>query len=221
VETLSSVSTVVGDRGGVSGEGDTDDDAQRAIGEDENILIRVASGEQAALARLIDRHGHGLRVFASRYLGSVADAEDVVQDVFVSVWKHAARFDPAKGRASTWLYRITANRCIDARRRRSLRAFIGLDDMHDVLADEDPRADARVGARQELAIVRDGLARLPERQRMALLLRAVAGLDVPAIAEVMGASAGSVEQLLVRGRRSLRGHLTTVQSTKAHEGTST
>lgn len=144
-----------------------------------------------------------------------------MQDVFVSVWKHAARFDPVKGRASTWLYRITANRCIDARRRRSLRAFIGLDDVHDILADEDPRADARVGARQELAIVRDGLARLPERQRMALLLRAVAGLDVPAIAEVMGASAGSVEQLLVRGRRSLRGHLTTVQHTnEGHEGTS-
>ncbi|MBX9462637.1 MAG: sigma-70 family RNA polymerase sigma factor [Aquamicrobium sp.] len=205
----------------MSGEGDTDDDAQRAIGEDENVLVRIASGEQAALARLIDRHGHGLRVFAARYLGSAADAEDVVQDVFVSVWKHAARFDPVKGRASTWLYRITANRCIDARRRRSLRAFIGLDDVHDILADEDPRADARVGARQELAIVRDGLARLPERQRMALLLRAVAGLDVPAIAEVMGASAGSVEQLLVRGRRSLRGHLTTVQHTnEGHEGTS-
>ncbi len=206
----------------MSGAGDTGDDAARTTGEDENILVRVASGEQAALARLIDRHGHGLRVFAARYLGSVAEAEDVVQDVFVSVWKHAARFDPAKGRASTWLYRITANRCIDARRRRSLRVFIGLDDLHDLVADDDPGADARLGARQELAIVRDGLSRLPERQRMALLLRAVAGLGVPAIAEVMGASAGSVEQLLVRGRRGLRDHLETVQNANLnHEGTST
>lgn len=188
-------------------------DEPRASGEDESLLLRIASGEQAALARLIDRHGRGLRLFAARYLGSAADAEDVVQDVFVSVWKHAGRFDPDRARASTWLYRITANRCVDARRRRSFRAFIGLDDVPDTLADETRQADARMGARQELAIVRDGLALLPERQRMALLLRAVGGLDVPGIAEVMGASAGSVEQLLVRGRRTLRARMVTLRET--------
>jgi RNA polymerase sigma-70 factor, ECF subfamily len=197
----------------VSGTGDSSDDERGKLGEDAELLARVASGDQGALARLIDRHGRGLRLFAARYLGSAADAEDVVQDVFVSVWKHAARFDPAKGRASTWRYRITANRCIDAHRRRAFRVFIGLEDVQDMLADEDPRADARVGARQELALVRHSLSRLPERQRMALLLRAVADLDVPAIAEVMGVSAGSVEQLLVRGRRALREHMAKVVNT--------
>lgn len=206
----------------MSGTGVTGDDDQRRGREDDDLLSRVASGEQAALARLIDRHGRGLRLFAARYLGSAADAEDVVQDVFVAVWKHAARFDPAKGRAATWLYSITANRCIDARRRRSFRTFLGLDDMREMLPHEDPQADARVGARQELAIVRQGLSRLPERQRMALLLRAVGDLDVPAIADVMGSSAGSVEQLLVRGRRALRAHLMAVEnSDNNHEGTST
>ena len=87
----------------------------------------MASGDQAALAKIIDRHGRGLRLFAARLLGSSGDAEDIVQDVFVAAWKHAARFDPQKGRASTWLYRIAANRCIDQRRRKSFRAFIGLD----------------------------------------------------------------------------------------------
>lgn len=206
----------------MSGTGGTGDDEQRKGGEDDDLLIRVALGEQAALACLIDRHGRGLRLFAARYLGSAADAEDIVQDVFVAVWKHAARFDPAKGRAATWLYRITANRCIDARRRRSFRIFLGLDDMQEMLPDEDPQTDARVGARQELAIVRHGLSQLPDRQRIALLLRAVADLDVPAIANVMGSSAGSVEQLLVRGRRALRAHLMAVQdSDNNHEGTST
>jgi RNA polymerase sigma-70 factor (ECF subfamily) len=175
--------------------------------DDDRLLVRVASGDQAALAGIIDRHGRGLRLFASRLLGSAADAEDLVQDVFVAAWKHAARFDPAKGRASTWLYRIAANRCIDMRRRRSFRAFIGLDAMPDEPADEEPAADARVGARQELAVVRGGLAALPERQRMALLLRAVADMDVPDIAQVMGTSIGSAEQLLVRGRRALREHM--------------
>ena len=180
-------------------------------GEDERLLIRVAEGDQTALARLIDRQGRGLRIFAARYLGSAADAEDLVQDVFLTVWRQAGRFDPGKGRASTWLYRITANRCVDARRRRSFRAFIGLDDVEDSIAGEEPEPDARVGARQELAAVYHGLFRLPERQRMAVLLRAVADLDVPAIAEVMGASAGSVEQLLVRARRTLRERIARVQ----------
>jgi RNA polymerase sigma-70 factor (ECF subfamily) len=178
--------------------------------EDDRLLLAVASGDQAALARIIDRHGRGLRLFAARLLGSAGDAEDVVQDVFVAALKHAGRFDPAKGRASTWLYRIAANRCIDQRRRKSFRAFIGLDAIADEPAGDEPAADARVGARQELAIARGGLSALPERQRMALLLRAVADMDVPDIAAVMEVSVGSAEQLLVRGRRALRQHMASV-----------
>jgi len=208
-------------RASVSGAENSDDERRHELREDDDLLVRVGLGDEGALVRLIDRQGRGLRLFAARYLGSATDAEDIVQDVFVAAWKHARRFDPARGRATTWLYRIAANRCIDARRRRSFRAFIGLDDVQDAIAGDEPDADALVGARQELAVVRNGLSRLPERQRMALLLRAVADLDVPAIAQVMGASAGSVEQLLVRGRRGLRDHLARTQQTDGdRKGTS-
>jgi len=175
--------------------------------EDDHLLARIAAGDRAALARLIDRHGRGLRIFAARFLGGNADAEDVVQDVFVAVWKHAHRFDPLRARATTWLYRIAANRCIDMRRRRNLRAFLGLEDVQESLADDRPDAEAHVSARAEISAVRQGLLLLPARQRMALLLRVVADFDVPSIAEVMGTSRGSVEQLLVRARRSLRDHI--------------
>jgi RNA polymerase sigma-70 factor (ECF subfamily) len=175
--------------------------------EDDHLLARIAAGNQGALASLIARHGRGLRIFAARYLGNAGDAEDVVQDVFVSVWKNAGRFDPRRARVSTWLYKITANRCIDQRRRQALRRFIGLEDLESDLASEAPDAETSVSSRQELSAVRDGISGLPQRQRMALLLRAVADLDVPAIAEVMGTSAGSIEQLLVRARRGLRDHM--------------
>lgn len=180
--------------------------------EDDDLLARIAAGSQGALAQLIARHGRGLRIFATRYLGNLSDAEDVVQDVFVTVWKNAGRFDPQKARVSTWLYKITANRCIDQRRRQFLRNFIGLDDLDSDPASEAPDAEASVSDRQELAIVRGGIAALPQRQRMALLLKVVADLDVPAIADVMRTSAGSVEQLLVRARRCLRNYVA------AHEG---
>lgn len=175
--------------------------------EDDDLLAHIAAGSQGALAQLIARHGRGLRIFAARYLGNPSDAEDVVQDVFVTVWKNAGRFDRQKARVSTWLYKITANRCIDQRRRRFLRNFIGLDDLEDDPVSEAPDAEVRVSNRQELSMVRDGIAALPQRQRMALLLKVVADLDIPAIAEVMGTSLGSAEQLLVRARRGLRDHM--------------
>jgi RNA polymerase sigma-70 factor (ECF subfamily) len=175
--------------------------------EDDDLMARIAAGSQRSLAELIARHGRGLQSFAARYLGNSSDAEDVVQDVFVTAWKNANRYDPQKARVSTWLYKIAANRCIDQRRRRFLRNFIGLDDLECDPASEAPDAEARVSDRQELSIVRDGIAALPQRQRMALLLKVVADLDVPAIAEVMGTSIGSAEQLLVRARRGLRDHV--------------
>lgn len=172
--------------------------------DDRQLLSRIAAGEQLALRRLMDRHSRGLRLFSTRYLGNAQDAEDVAQEVFVSVWKHARRYDPAAGLPSTWLYRIAANRCIDLLRWRRLRNFVGLEQVEETLVTDEPEAGNIISARQEIAIVRAGLARLPDRQRMALLLRAVADMDVPAIAEVMGASVGSVEQLLVRARRALK-----------------
>jgi RNA polymerase sigma-70 factor (ECF subfamily) len=184
--------------------------------EDDDLLARIAAGDQAALARLIARHGRGLRMFATRYLGNAADAEDVAQGVFMSVWKKAGQFDPNRARASTWLYRITANRCADQRRRRFFRSFIGLDDLGADPASDSVNAETAIANRQELAIARAGIASLPERQRIALLLKVVADLDVPAIAEVMGASVGSAEQLLVRARRGLRDYMAAHQD---HERT--
>ncbi|MEP9380188.1 sigma-70 family RNA polymerase sigma factor [Aquabacter sp. CN5-332] len=175
---------------------------------DDTLLARIAAGEQGALSQLIARHGRGLRVFATRYLGNAADADDVVQDVFVSVWRHAGRFDPQRARASTWLYKITAHRCIDQRRRQTFRSVVGLEDIEDDLASDAPGAETTMQARQELSLARAGIARLPERQRMALLLKVVADLDVAAIGQVIGASTGSAEQLLVRARRALRDHMT-------------
>jgi RNA polymerase sigma-70 factor (ECF subfamily) len=175
--------------------------------EDATLLAGIAAGDQDMLVRLIARHGRGMRSFATRYLGTAGDAEEVVQDVFVTVWKHAARFDPSRGRVSPWLYKITANRCIDYQRRSALRGFMGLNDVEELIASDTPDAEAAISAKQQLVIVRDGISLLPERQRMALLLKVVADLDTAAIADVMGGSPGSVEQLLVRARRGLREHI--------------
>jgi RNA polymerase sigma-70 factor, ECF subfamily len=168
------------------------------------LLERIAAGDQRAFSALVDRHGRGIRIFAGRFLGNAEDGADVAQEVFLTVWRKASGFDPARGKASTWLYRIAANRCTDLSRRRAVLAFFGLDDDAGQIAADEPDAEAILSGRQALALARRGIAGLPARQRMALLLSVAAGMDAPDIAKAMDTSRGSVEQLLVRARRTLR-----------------
>jgi RNA polymerase sigma-70 factor, ECF subfamily len=179
------------------------DPGQEAIA----LMAEIAAGRETALARLMAIMGRDIALFAGRYLGNRADGEDIAQEAFLRVWRMAGSYDPGRAKVTTWIYRITVNLCIDRQRRnRFWRLFGRVDaqDMAGVLPDPAPDATAVVAGRQTLARVQAGIAALPERQRMAIMLCAVGGLETQEIAVAMGASAGAVEQLLVRARRQLR-----------------
>ena len=192
--------TIPGDRHSSKDPAIVTDASREALG----LMARMASSDQAALARLITLYGRGMRIVATRYIGDAAAAEDIVQEAFLRAWTEARRFDPARGSAAAWLYRIAINLCIDQQRRRRLVRFFGLDGEADVTETDDPGAEQIVQGRQNLARVRRQIAALPGPQRMAILLSAVAGMDGAEIAATMDRSRGSVEQLLVRARRTLR-----------------
>jgi RNA polymerase sigma-70 factor, ECF subfamily len=171
------------------------------------LMAQIAAGRETALAQLIALFAGDIVVFASRYLGNRADGEEVAQDTFLRVWRMAARYDPARAKVTTWIYRIAVNLCIDKHRRNRLWRFFGHQpaaDLADTLADPAPATPDIVAGRQRLGIARKAIAALPDRQRMAIMLSAVAGLETKEIALAMGASDGAVEQLLVRARRTLR-----------------
>jgi RNA polymerase sigma-70 factor, ECF subfamily len=177
---------------------------------DADLIAGMLRGETAAVGLLIGRHGRAVASVAARYLGNAADAEDVVQDTFLRVWQQAARFDPARGKAVSWIYAIAVRLCLDRLRRQKVRRIFGLGrglDAGELVADPGPGADETLAGREELALTRQALATLPDRQRLAILLAAVAGLDTAAIAEALDISPGAVEQLLVRARRGLRAAL--------------
>jgi RNA polymerase sigma-70 factor, ECF subfamily len=189
--------------------GNQDQDVDKPGTQDEAIQLmrEIALGRDAALTRLIAIYGRGLALYASRFLGSPSEGDDVVQDTFLRVWQTAGRYDPARAAVSTWIYRIAANLCIDRQRRGRFWRLFGQTDvqeMAEVLPHDSPDATSTVGARQELAAVRQAIAGLPDRQRTAILLAAVAGMDRNEIAAIMDTNAGAVEQLLVRARRTLR-----------------
>jgi RNA polymerase sigma-70 factor (ECF subfamily) len=170
---------------------------------DEALALRVAAGDQRAFAEIVRRHGGRLRALAVRFVGGAAEADDIVQEAFLSFWRTAGRWQPGGPALAAYLTRIAINRAIDGDRRRRLRRFFGLEDAADV-ADPAIPADVRMAGRRELAAVAKDIAALPARQRAAVLLTADGERTNAEIAEAMGLSTGAVEQLLVRARRTLR-----------------
>src|SRR5579872_7467848 len=85
---------------------------------DAEDVAKAGRGDRAAAARLVARHSPKLFVLARRMLGRQAEAEDAVQDVFLKLWTHAARWQPGAAKFETWLYRVTLNQCYDRLRRR-------------------------------------------------------------------------------------------------------
>jgi RNA polymerase sigma-70 factor (ECF subfamily) len=160
----------------------------------------VAAGDTEAFRRLIDRESPRLLRFALGMLGSLEEAEDVVQDTLVSLWENAARWTP-DARIGTWLHRVCYNRSIDRLRRRRPLAD---EDVLLGLADETPAADLALISKEETRDLHEALVRLSPRQRTAVLLFHFQDLPQREAAEVMGISETALESLLARARRQMR-----------------
>lgn len=194
----------------------------------EAALARARAGEEDAFRELTDPHRRELQVHCYRILGSVQDAEDLVQETLLAAWRGLDAFE---GRSSVraWLYRIATNRCLNAlrdsaRRPREVQAMveppeptrrtepIWLEPYPDVLlediADRSPGPEARYEAREaiELAFI-SALQSLPPRQRAALVLRDVLGFRNAEVADMLDTSEGSVKGALQRARATLEGRL--------------
>lgn len=132
-------------------------------------------------------------------LGSVVEAEDVVQEAYVKAYRalSTGEFD-GRANVSTWLYRVVTNQAIDAMRGRARRP------KPTDTADESTSDLASAEQKVALAELSDWMRDLPPDQRAALVLKAVEGLTSPEIAEILQCSEGAVEQRLVRARAALR-----------------
>ena len=152
---------------------------------------------------LVAARGQALLRLAYVLTGNAADAEDVVQDVFVQVWTRAAEWRPGQAKVSTWLYRVTANRCLDQHRRPKAQAL----DPEFEAADERPDAETVLGERQREAALQRAIGALPDRQRAAIALCYTGGLSNIEAAETLEISVEALESLLARARRTLRTQL--------------
>jgi RNA polymerase sigma-70 factor (ECF subfamily) len=170
---------------------------------DEALAGLIATGDRRAFGEIVRRHGGRLRSLALRFSGGAGEADDIVQETFLSFWRTAGRWQPGGPPLGAYLTRIAVNRAIDGDRRRRVRRFFGIEAAVEV-ADPQPATDAKLESKRALAAVAKDIAALPARQRAAILLAADGDRSNMEIGAAMGLSEGAVEQLLVRARRTLR-----------------
>lgn len=170
---------------------------------DAELAARAADGDPAAFGVLVDRHAGAARRVARALLGNDHDADDAAQDGFLAAWRAIDRFD-ARRPFRPWLMRIVLNAARDAGRRRVVRTTDALTPIH---ADTAPGPDREAGR----ALLRDrlagALARLPERQRVAVTMFDAEGYAHAEIADVLGVPEGTVRSDVFHARRALRDDL--------------
>jgi RNA polymerase sigma-70 factor, ECF subfamily len=173
--------------------------------DDVAIVHGMARGDSAALALLYDRYSGSMLALAQRIVGRGAEAEDVIHDVFLEAWRHAADYDQARGSVKSWLLLRTRSRSLDVQKSaRVSKQASGLDDAW--LAElGDPSRDTTAGA--DRARVRQVLVALPPEQREVLLLGYFEGLSSSEIAERIGAPLGTVKSRVAAALAALRSAL--------------
>jgi RNA polymerase sigma-70 factor (ECF subfamily) len=180
---------------------------------DDDLVRRLQAGEDTAFEELVRLHGPRMLAVARRYLPGEADAEDAVQDAFVSVARSIGAFEGGS-RLSTWLHRVVVNAALMRIRARGRRPERSADD---ATLEAATGSASRSGAscattegasKAELrSLVREEIDRLSEPHRIVLVLRDLDGMDLDQIAVVLGIGLTTVKMRLHHGRRALRAAL--------------
>ena len=175
--------------------------AARIAQQDEaDLVTRAAAGDRAAFGVLVERYAGVARRVARAVLGNPEDADDAAQDAMLSALVKLDQYDPRRP-FGPWLLRIVSNAATDRRRRRTVRRVEPLDPW---LAAGGPRPDTAAEQRALGERLRQALAELPERRRVAVVLFDVEGYSHAEIAGVLGIPEGTVRSEVFHARRRLR-----------------
>lgn len=174
-------------------------EAAKAV--DLDLVRRAGAGDRLAASELIVRHTDKIMGLCYRMLGERSAAEDAVQETFLRLWKNAGKWRDEGAKIETWLYRVAKNICLD-RLRKSGREVA--EDAAPEQADGADGAETQMIKADRAKAVKAALARLPDRQRLAIALCHYQEKSNIEAAEIMDVSVEAVESLLSRARRTLR-----------------
>ncbi len=178
---------------------------------DQELVTRLQSGDDCAFDEIMQRYKRPVCSFIYRMLYNETDADDAAQEVFLRVYRHIGRFK-ADGRRqfSTWLFQIARNQAIDVLRKRKRRPFsirVVSEDQGEEAISPERSADRVIALKEVEHMVARSIAKLPEKQKTAVILAEYHDLSHAEIAAVMKCSVKSVESRLGRARQTLRNEL--------------
>jgi len=177
---------------------------------DGELVRRVRIGDRSAFNQLVLKYRSRVMGVAARMIGDRAEAEDLAQDVFVKVYNSLRDFH-GEALFSTWLYRITANSCLNRRKRkkREQRLKEVMIDMEPVGSAGASTPHALLERRQLQAFLEKTIQALPEDQRLVLILRDIEGLSYDEIADCLSVELGTVRSRLHRARAEVQARIKT------------
>jgi RNA polymerase sigma-70 factor, ECF subfamily len=158
------------------------------IPSDATLVSAIRSGEQSAMATLYDRYSSVVYAIALRVLADTAAAEDVLQEVFIQLWRNPSVFDSSRGSLGAWLSVITRNRAIDALRKRRSET-----DIEEVIVSAQPDLASEAERRSAIGKIRGLLGSMPSAQKSALEMAFFEGLTHAEIASKTGEPLGTIK----------------------------
>ncbi len=178
------------------------------MNEDDELIKRYAQGDPVAARMLIEKFSPPLYGMACRSLGSTTEAEEIVQETMVRLWRFAPKWKPGKAKVSTWLWRVASNLCID--RIREKNKFV------DNTSEEVDNSDSSISNlihQDRVKAIHEALRKLPARQNQVIVLKYFEGLGNKEVSQIMAVSVETVEGLYSRGKKKLREILVAQQPT--------
>lgn len=170
-----------------------------AMPSDLALVAAIRAGDQGAMAALYDRYSSIVYAVALRVLQDTGAAEDVLQDIFMQLWRNPGAFDASRGNMAAWLAVIARNRAIDALRRRRPQ-----DDIENVIVSVEPDMASEAERSRAMGKIRGAMEAMPAAQRSALELAYFEGLTHTEIAEKTGEPLGTIKTRIRTGLMSLR-----------------
>ena len=168
--------------------------------DDADLLRRIGGGDRAALKALYERHSGALYKFLSYRLRDPFEAADVMQDVFLEIWRVAIRFE-GRSAPRTWMFGIARNRAVDRMRRGGREVTAAEPDTE--VADDAPDPEAVVAAASDAARLRDCIGRLSDTHRSAIHLAFYEELPYGEIAAIEGVPVGTIKTRILHAKRLL------------------
>ena len=180
--------------------------------EDLALMAKVARGDEDAFAKIVAKHQHAVLGTVAKMTNQSSDTEDIAQQVFIRLWKSAERYQPT-AKFTTFLFTITKNLVFNATRKKSGKNEYSFDALEgkwrQSIEDKssDSRPDKLIEQTELRQIIDQAISSLPEKQRLAVVLRRYEKMPYEEIAETLGISVPAVKSQLFRARTALRDSL--------------